>query len=302
MRGSGVRIALPALGVLVLTAVVAVAATGSTPGGTNQVRRPGDVLLDTVFTLIAISLVPAAAILIYGLMQRKAIAREMASGRYPRRGLGAFLLFGAIFAVVAYFRIRDKDWSFLGDNGPGEPPTLKGADGIAVEGREVEGRYEAEFTWLPVLVVALLVGLGLGAWYLGSRRARVVRRAGALAETLAEAIDESLEDLAGEPDLRRAVIAVYARLERALAAFGLPRHAAETPEEYLARILSDLDVDPQTIRRLTELFEHAKFSPHDVSAEMRDEALAALGRVRDHLRSVEHERERASLSARPAGT
>ena len=46
-------------------------------------------------------------------------------------------------------------------------------------------------------------------------------------------LDETLDDLRAEADPRRAIIAAYARLERVLAANGVPR-TAETSDEYLA--------------------------------------------------------------------
>ncbi len=87
MRASAPRAFLPAILVLALVAVVAVAATGSTRGGTDETRRPSDLVLDTFFTFALLALVPAAALLIYGLMQRKAIAEEIASGKYRRSGM-----------------------------------------------------------------------------------------------------------------------------------------------------------------------------------------------------------------------
>ena len=50
-------------------------------------------------------------------------------------------------------------------------------------------------------------------------------------------LTETLDDLRSEPDPRKAVIGAYAKMERTLAARGLPRHESEAPEEYLARIL-----------------------------------------------------------------
>jgi len=96
-------------------------------------------------------------------------------------------------------------------------------------------------------------------------------------------VDESLDDLRAEPDPRRAVIAAYARLERVLAGYRLPRRPAEAPLEYLARMLDDLSVRPEAARRLTNLFERAKFSQHAVGPEMKDEAIDALETVRDDL-------------------
>ena len=65
-----------------------------------------------------------------------------------------------------------------------------------------------------------------------------------LLPALADVLDETLDDLRAERDPRRAVIAAYARMERALAAYGFPRDAAEAPDEYLERILADLEVQP----------------------------------------------------------
>ena len=106
-------------------------------------------------------------------------------------------------------------------------------------------------------------------------------------EVLAAALDESLEDLRSDPDLRRAIIAAYARMERALAAAGLRRHPAEAPLEYLERALLSLDASAEAVRRLTDLFEWARFSHHEPEASMRDDAVDALVAVRDELRASE---------------
>ena len=44
-------------------------------------------------------------LLLYGLTQRKAIAREVASGRYRRTSLVAYLAFMGLFTVIAYWRL-----------------------------------------------------------------------------------------------------------------------------------------------------------------------------------------------------
>ena len=102
---------------------------------------------------------------------------------------------------------------------------------------------------------------------------------------IALALDESLDDLRSDPDIRRAIIAAYARMERALAAAGIPRRLSEAPFEYVARALQSLDAGGPTVARLTDLFEHAKFSHHEPDESMRQEAIAALVAVRDELRA-----------------
>ena len=115
-----------------------------------------------------------------------------------------------------------------------------------------------------------------------ARAARLAARAARRPCRLA--LDESLDDLRNDPDLRRAIVAAYARMERALGRAGLPRHPAEAPFEYVERALASLDTSAESVRRLTALFEWAKFSQHEPEPEMRDEAIDALVAVRDELR------------------
>ena len=103
------------------------------------------------------------------------------------------------------------------------------------------------------------------------------------------ALDESIADLRSDPDLRRAIIAAYARMEHALARVGLARHPAEAPFEYVERALRTLDTSAEAVRRLTALFEWAKFSQHEPEPQMRDEAIDALIAVRDELRTPDRE-------------
>jgi hypothetical protein len=141
------------------------------------------------------------------------------------------------------------------------------------------------FQWpeLAVVVGALLV-LGL----IVATRSRVLSplnwsRDGS-AEQLAAALDQSLDDLRAEPDLRRAIVAAYARMETTLAAAGFPRRPAEAPREYLERSLLALDTSAPSVRKLTDLFEWARFSHHEPEPGMRDEAIQSLIDVRDELR------------------
>lgn len=286
MRGRATGVVLPALAVLALIALVAIAATGSTPGGDGSTRPPSEALLDGVFTLGLIAVLIGAVLLVYGLMQRKAIAHEMASGRHRRTSVVAFVVFFAIFTAYSYWRLNA--WT-----GPEESPD--GDQELAFPGRpnlptlppEAETSYEPSISWLPLLVVAGLATTAVVAYVVAERRARRGRGRGeALAEQLAAALDETLDDLRAEQDPRRAIIAAYARLERVLAANGVPRLDAETSDEYLPRVLRGLELDPRAVQRLTALFTRAKFSQHDVDDAMKEEAIGALEQVRDELRAA----------------
>jgi hypothetical protein len=295
VRGSVGRALLPVLGVLVLVGVVAVASTGSTPSGTTDSRPPADTLLDTFFSLALLALIPGAALLVYGLMQRKEIAREIASGKYRRTSVWTYLVLMGIFAAAVYFRLTDFRLDFRG--GANEVVDLgANTERPAPEGDPPNGSvYEPEFAWIPVLVVVALAAAGIAAYVVASRRRGPVELPeGMAAEQVAEILGDDFDDLRAEPDPRRAVIAAYARLEGALAAAGLPRRPAETPEEYVVRVLGALEVPRRPVRELTGLYERAKFSQHAVDEPMRERAIAALIRIRDELRELA---ERASQDA-----
>jgi hypothetical protein len=144
----------------------------------------------------------------------------------------------------------------------------------------------AGFDWLAAgIVVALLVAGAVLAWWL--LRPRMPTSALSLAR-LQAVLDDAIDDVLGEADPRRAVIAAWARLERVLAGHGVPRRDAEAPFEYAARAGTELDarlgVEGGWLERLAGLFEWARFSTHDVTPSMREEALGGLVAVRDGLR------------------
>jgi len=294
VRGSVGRALVPVLGVLVLVGVVAVASTGSTPSGTTDSRPPADTLLDTFFSLALLALIPGAALLVYGLMQRKAIAREIASGKYRRMSLLGWLVLVTI--GVAAFYVARPHFKNLGVGANDVVDLGSTTEGGAPENDPANGSvYEPEFAWIPVLLVVVLAAAGIAAYLLARRRReRVGLPERVAAEHVAESLGDDFDDLRTEPDPRRAVIAAYARLEGALASSGLPRRPAETPEEYVVRVLGALAVRRGPVRKLTGLYERAKFSQHPIDEPMRERAIAALTRIRDELRELA---ERASQDA-----
>jgi hypothetical protein len=158
----------------------------------------------------------------------------------------------------------------------------------AEEKRVKGGRASApSFNWpLAGGIVALLVGLSVTAVIRAHRTRTAFSEEVAVAHELAQLVDETIDDLRAEADPRKAVIAAYARMERILAVHGLPRDPSEAPIEYLSRVLLDLNVTAPAVRRLTALFERAKFSHHEIDAGMKDEAIDALVAFRDEMRVI----------------
>jgi hypothetical protein len=291
MEGSDVsgtrRRAVIGLAALVLLLVaVAIASTGSVPTGAGSARRPSDRFLDVLISLFLVWMAFGVLLWGYVLLIRRDVVAEVAAAR-RRRSPWAWIL-GFVLAVgvlTLFFRVLSVDerlrrrFSARIRPGSADPGT----------GAASPGDYRPEFATGPVLIVLALLAMTLCAWYLASRarRRRFEPQPESLLPTLADVLEETLDDLRAETDPRRAVIAAYARMERALAASGLPRNAAEAPDEYLQRIFADLEVSRRATSRLTALFAWAKFSSHDVAPEMKQEAIAALEAVREELRAAE---------------
>jgi membrane protease YdiL (CAAX protease family) len=294
--GRGRRALLTVGILLVLLATVAVASTGETPFGEGGGRRPSDRLVDIVLSLFLVYMALGTVVILLLLTLRRDVLAEQIRKRRERRGRWAGLItVGLAFLLLALaVWLRNEPGASDGDlPGIATQPSATAADGDGSE------PYDPEFAWVPVAVVLGVGVAGTAAVVVGYRRRRrhLEGEAQPVQIALADVIDETLDDLRREGDPRRAVIAAYARLERVLGAYGMPRRAAEAPDEYLHRVLADLEVGTHAVTRLTALFARAKFSLHDVDESMKEEALEALETARTELRAWELEQEAARAAA-----
>jgi hypothetical protein len=277
-----------ALLVAALLGVAAVAARGRPLGGGTSGGGVSLGYLNYVFTAGVLVVVASLLVGLWLIYVNRSALQPFERARRNRWAAAVFLaLLTALFwgLTTKHFLKRFRQWEkrlhltqrqSQGQN-PSNLPSSRGHKG----GRAVELRWDE-----VGIVLALLAALGVAGYAV--RR----RRPGALPSwqlasqaAVSEALDESLDDLRSEPDLRKAIIAAYARMERALAIAGLPRRPSEAPLEYLGRALGELETSADAIRRLTDLFEWAKFSQHEPDPSMRDDAIDALVAVRDELRA-----------------
>lgn len=272
---------------VLLLVAVAVASTGSVPDGGGGARAPSDRLLDIAISLFLVWMALGVVLLVYLLVLRKGALAEVAATRRRRRPRATLAAVVLGFGLLALF-VR---WVWV-DGGVPQRLTgglRPGSDGATTAGANAADEYRPEFATGPVLVVLGLLVVAIAAWMIAyrARRRRLAPPPASLEPALADVLEETLDDLRAESDPRLAVIAAYARMERALAAFGLPRSPAEAPDEYLERIFTDLEVSRRATSRLTALFAWAKFSGHDVAPAMKQEAIEALEAVREELRAAE---------------
>ena len=238
----------------------------------------------TSFLILEVFMILAAFALLF-FMRRHPDQRQSYSSRTAK----ALAVLIAVAAGVALFGRHVNLYRLLHPNG--NPAATNTTATQTLTGKNAKHKQAAprhvQFRW-EELAIVLGVLLGLGVLAAATRRRLAPAVDGRPApEVLAAALDESLDDLRADPDLRRAIIAAYARMETALAAAGLPRHRAEAPLEYVERALLTLDTSAAAVRRLTDLFQWARFSQHEPDPSMRDEAVDALIAVRDELRASE---------------
>lgn len=275
----------PVLVVLALVAIVAVAATGSTSSGSGTSAPPADTLLDTIFSLLLLFSVAWVAIAVFSLARWREHEWTAPRRRNDIRAIAMLLAFG--FALALY--VRERGWHLTFD--PRQTPLDRGEGGAAPPGFDAgpDPGYQFQFAWLPVVAVLVLAAIGVAALVLSSRRGKPPSPNAELAAELALTLDLTLDDLRAEADPRRAVIAAYARMERALGASGIPRRASEAPLEYMHRALRQLRAGARPVRRLTGLFAVAKFSQHPVDSEMKQDAISALEEVGRDLAAADEE-------------
>jgi hypothetical protein len=275
----GRRLLLLGLGTIALLAVAAVATSGR-PLSKTQGTGPSASFFDYVYTTIVVVAIAMTLFVVYMV----ALQRPAPFKRPPRRWhlLSSFLGFALAAAAAVIFLHSGLAKKLHDLNIRANQPAQSGA-GKSPRGRTKEVR-DARVRWDEIAVVLVLVG-GVAVLLAASRGAKRAPRPWRLRQdAVSHALDESLDDLRTEPDLRRAIIAAYARMERALAVGGLPRRPSEAPLEYLERALRELDPSAEGVRRLTDLVVWAQFSQHEPRSEMRDEAIDALVAVRDELR------------------
>lgn len=292
-RGGAANVLVPALAVAALVSLIA-ALSGGLPGrvrGSSAGLSAQALLSDAAAVVLALALGAVCFVVYDEWTSRERIEAGGARRRRRRRRLPrlsfdpaglivplvVFALVALILAIAVLLGSGGHAPTGALTSGGTTPAPLPRAAHAAGGGGSVP------VNAVVFAIVASLLAIA-GIWLaLRERRRRTVPVATSAPHGLAAAVDESLEDIGSEPDPRRAVIKAYERMERALTASGTPRDRAETPLEYLRRALVAVNASKSSIRRLTDLFEQARFSRHVIDSMMKQEAIEALTALRSEL-------------------
>ncbi len=277
-----------------LLGLVAIGSTGHAQAGIGR-HRPSYVVADTVGSLVLVLLVIGVGLAAWVLFSGRdyLVARRLEK---RRRWWTSLLAFGVVVLVLFLPFARGLRHPHQSQGTPSvAPPPAAGSTTPTTAG----AAYKPRFATAPVvLVLGLAGGVALAVYAAHRSRRRALGGSddeASPAPTLSDVLDDTLDDLRAEPEPRRAVIAAYARLERTLGAFGLPRRPAEAPDEYLRRILVDLEVNSRFAQQLSQLFARAKFSQHSVDQAMKEEAIQLLVSIRTGLREADERAEHQAL-------
>jgi hypothetical protein len=272
------------LAVTLLLALVAIAARGR-PLGSGGGRGGGLPLSFWDYTYTTIVIVVVTVLIALGVAAALVRGDPSQRSTFFQRHLFVSLAVLTVIATAGVLLSRHIDLSRLRVHRL--EPAQNGSGNLGQNERHPAAAHALHFRWQELVVVLGLLLLVAGV-LAATRSRRIPKTPTEIApEAIVAAFDQSLDDLRTDPDLRRAIVAAYARMETALAVAGIPRRPAEAPLEYVERALLTLDASAEAVRRLTDLFEWARFSHHEPEPAMRDEAVDALIAVRDELRASE---------------
>jgi hypothetical protein len=279
---------LPVAAAVGLLALVAVGSLrGPLGSGRGRPSYPAD-LIDSLLLLLFLAMIAAGMLAVIALWPNRHL---------PVRGrrAGSWNLILPMAAILVLWLFRDLLGLGGGERDQDPASTLPTPTTLELPDPPAD----------PGMVPMVVAGVALAAMVAvvvaqlrADRRRR--RPPPTRAERLVGLLDDTLEDLEHDPDPRRAVIAAWARMERGLAAAGLPRRPSEAPFEYAARVLETAMARPASVHRLTGLFERAKFSRHAIGPADRDEAVAALRAVRRELAEAAAQADAAEAAERAA--
>ena len=260
-------------------ALVALATSGARSGGGPEVAVGEQRWWNNLYALVVLFLYAAGIALCLTVLaaRRRDRGEREALGWRHRLWVTLQLVLPTILVVVAIAALWHRSH---------DPVVPRAAQPVGVRPVGDRGLGDRRWNDSDDAFVGAVLGV-VGAFAVGftvylRRRGGLLLRPSLPEDTdaLGTVIDDSLDALRAEPDPRRAVVAAYARMERALAGIGMARNRAETPFEYLDRVLVELGAGTAQVSVLTDLFERAKFGQHEVTPAMKEAAIDALEELR----------------------
>ncbi len=170
-----------------------------------------------------------------------------------------------------------------------------GTANITVSDRSSE---TGQYAVLAVIAVFLAVITGKILLSFYARRTQKVESQG---EELLRKMDTAIRKLGEGEDINEVIIRCYEEMCRVLRKSGVRDRDYFTPREFENAIISQMEINPGPVGRLTSLFEEAKYSSHPIDNSKRRDAINALKELKKEVeRSMEKDEGESSISNKGA--
>ena len=129
------------------------------------------------------------------------------------------------------------------------------------------------------IFMAIVVAVFLLKVY-GRPKKRVVRPK---AVTAGESVERAIYQARIGKDVRGAILSAYKEMENLMRASGVSSKDYFTPREFREFALEKLKISEEPVDTLTQLFELARYSRHEMNEEHRRRAIEALEAIRNEI-------------------
>jgi len=97
--------------------------------------------------------------------------------------------------------------------------------------------------------------------------------------SIEEIAARTIHELKVEDDHRKSVINCYKQMCNWLGSRGVSKASYQTPREFVMAAKNFLRISPGTLYDLTQIFEKARYSEHEINSEDRDKAIKCLNEI-----------------------
>ena len=97
--------------------------------------------------------------------------------------------------------------------------------------------------------------------------------------TIQEIASQTISKLKTEDDHRKTVINCYKQMCDWMSQKGIKKDSYQTPREFAMVSKGFLKMSPESLYVLTQIFEKARYSPHNISSDDRDKAIKCLSEI-----------------------
>lgn len=132
---------------------------------------------------------------------------------------------------------------------------------------------KSQNTYILLAIAAIIIGVIIGVIMLFKKQD--IQTGPSIEEIAARTIHE----LKVEDDHRKSVINCYKQMCNWLGSRGVSRASYQTPREFAMAAKNFLRISPGTLYDLTQIFEKARYSKHEINSEDRDKAIRCLNEI-----------------------